>query len=56
MLYEVITEGGHFDDLPSEQHMRETETPADQPAVTEQPPHVIGMRVGRDIEIRNNFV
>ena len=40
-----------FDDLAAEEHMRETEPPADQTAVAEQLAHLLRQRVGGDVEI-----
>ena len=40
-----------LDDLAAEHDVREAEAPADQPAVAEQAAHLLGRRVGRDVEI-----
>jgi hypothetical protein len=40
-----------FDDFVAEAHMREMEAAADQPAVAEQLLDLVGMRVGRDVEV-----
>ncbi len=42
---------GHLDDLVAEEHMSQTETPADQPAIAKQTAHLFGQRVGRDVEV-----
>ena len=44
-------EGRDLDDLVAEAHVREMEAAADQAAVAEQLLHLVGMRVGRDVEI-----
>ena len=44
-------EGRDLDDLVAEAHVREVEAAADQPAVAEQLLHLVGMRVGRDVEV-----
>ena len=44
-------EGRDLDDLHAEAHVREMEAPADQAAVAEQPPHLLGVGVGRDVEV-----
>ncbi len=41
----------HLDDLAPEEHVRQTEAPADQAAVAEQPLHLLGQRIGGDVEI-----
>ena len=43
--------GRHLDDLIAIHDVRETKTPADQPAVAEQATDFLGTRVGRDIEV-----
>ena len=40
-----------LDDLASEHDVGEAEAPADQAAVTEQAAHLLGRRVGRDVEV-----
>ena len=40
-----------LDDLVAEAHVREVEAPADQPAVAEQLLDLVGVRIGRDVEI-----
>ena len=44
-------ESRHFNDLPAEHHMRETEAAADQPAITEQATYILRARIGGNIEI-----
>ena len=41
----------HLDDLAAEMHVRQAEAPADEAAITEQPAHLLGQRVGRHVEI-----
>ena len=41
----------NLDDLVTEANVRETKAPADQAAIAEQPPHFLGRRIGRDVEI-----
>ena len=45
------TEGRHLDDLLAEADVREPEAPADQAAVAEQPPDLLGRGIGRDVEV-----
>ena len=44
-------EGGHLDDLAAEEDVRQAEAPAHEPAVAEQPLHLLRQRVGRDVEV-----
>ena len=41
----------HLDDLVPEADVREPEAPADQPAVSKQPPHLFGRRIRRNVEV-----
>jgi hypothetical protein len=43
--------GRHFDDLVTEAHMRKMKAPADQAAIAKQLPHLIRVRIRRDVEI-----
>ena len=45
------TKSRDLDDLRPEAHVCEPEAAADQPAVAEQVAHILGQRIGRDVEI-----
>ena len=47
----MLTERGHFDRLVAELDVRETEAPADDPAVPEQLLDLVRMRRGADVEV-----
>ena len=44
-------ERGHLDDLAAEEHVREPEAPADEPAVAEGALDLLRQRAGRDVEV-----
>ena len=48
---DVLAEGRDLDGLGAELDVRETEPPADDPAVPEEPFDLIGMRIGADVEV-----
>ncbi len=45
------TEGGHFDNFPAKPNMCQPKPAPDEPAVGEQRPYFLRMRVGRNIEV-----
>jgi hypothetical protein len=45
------TERRDLDDLVAEAHVRQVEAPADQAAVAEDPPDLLRVRVGGDVEV-----